>query len=82
MIWPGFIVLITLTSLAPCALLTAHSVVVSHCGLSYTQVTGFASGFLFAWAGYARPYPQSGEITSITKNQLRLILLLVKIREN
>lgn len=82
MIWPGFIVLITLTSLAPCALLTAHSVVASHCGLSYAKVTGFASGFLFAWAGYARPYHQSREITSITTNQLRLILLLVKIREN
>lgn len=82
MIWPGFIELIGLTSLALCALLTAHPVVLSHCCLSYIKVTGFGSGILFAWAGYTRPYPQSREITSITTNQLRLILLLVKMREN
>lgn len=82
MIWPGFIVLITLTSLSPCAILTAHPGVLSHCCLSYTEVTGFGSGILFAWAGYPRPYLQRGEITSTTTNQLRLISLLVKMREN
>lgn len=38
MIWPGFIVLIALTSLAHCALLTAHPVVLSHSYLSQTTV--------------------------------------------
>lgn len=82
MIWPEFIVLIALTSLADCALLTAHPVVLSHSYLPHITVTGFGSWIFFAWTAYTRSSSHSREITRITNNQLQLTVLLVKVREN